>query len=59
MCNGYLPEKAYELFDLFADDDFGRIRLIGVKIGKRYGLDISKFLSDTDGHVRKAAKSKT
>lgn len=59
LCNGYLPEKAYELFDLFADDDSGRIRLIGVKIGKRYGLDISKFLSDTDGHVRKAAKSKT
>lgn len=56
LCNGYLPEKAYELFDLFADDNFGSIRLIGAKIGKQYGFDTSKFLSDTDGHVRKAAK---
>jgi hypothetical protein len=56
LCNTYLPQKASELFDLFSNDHFGNIRLIGLKIGKKYGFDVSKFLFDTDGHVKKAAK---
>ena len=56
LCKAYLPEKAKPLFALFAKDSFGCIRLIGLKIGKQYGFDTTPFLTDPDGHVRKAVK---
>ena len=51
----YLPEKADELFELFKMDKFAQIRLEALKLGKEFGFDISQFLTDTDGHVRKFA----
>ena len=51
----YLPKKADELFELFKNDKFAQIRLEALKLGKEFGFDISQFLTDTDGHVRKFA----
>lgn len=56
LCNGYLPEKSRELFELFSKDTFASLRLLAVKIGKQYGYETAKFLLDPDGHVRKAAE---
>ena len=53
----YLPAKAMELFDLFRRDTFAKIRLLALKIGNIYHYDISPFLSDTDGHVKKLAEA--
>lgn len=50
----YLPEKASELFSLLSADDFAKIRMIALGIGKEYKFDISKFLNDPDGHIRNA-----
>ena len=52
----YLPAKAQDLFDLFSNDDFSKIRLLAVKIGKEYSFNIEMFKSDIDGHIRKEAK---
>ncbi len=52
----YLPLKSKELFDLFSNDFFAKIRGLALEIGKKYGFDIGGFLSDADGHIRKAAK---
>ena len=54
LCDGYLPQKATELFGLFKKDAFAKIRLLALEIGKNYGFDTSDFLSDPDGHIRKA-----
>lgn len=51
----YTPEKARELFDLFSNDDFSKVRLLAVRIGKKYCLDIETLKFDADGHVRKEA----
>ena len=51
----YLPAKAQDLFDLFSKDDFSKIRLLAVKIGKEYNFNIEVFKSDIDGHIRKEA----
>ncbi len=51
----YLPEKAQDVFDLFSNDDFSKVRLLAVKIGRKYGFDIETRKIDADGHVRKAA----
>ena len=51
----YLPSKSKELFELFRRDKFAKIRLFAVKIAKKYGYDLSVFLSDEDGHVRNLA----
>ena len=51
----YLPERNEELFNLFKQDKYAKIRLEAIKLGKKYGFDISEFLSDIDGHVRKFA----
>ena len=51
----YLPAKAQDLFDLFSKDDFSKIRLLAVKIGKEYSFNIEVFKSDIDGHIRKEA----
>ena len=51
----YLPSKSKELFELFRCDKFAKIRLLAIKIAKTYGYDLSDFLSDIDGHVRKLA----
>ncbi len=56
LCNKYLPQKSQELFEVFKNDTFSKIRPIALKIGKKYGFDTSIFLSDSDGHVKKAAK---
>jgi hypothetical protein len=56
LCNAYLPQKAKELFELFRQDTFAKIRLIALEIGKCYGFDIRDFLQDADGHIRKSAK---
>ena len=53
LCEGYLPQKAKELFELFRRDTFAKIRWIAFEIGKRYGFDTKDFLLDTDGHIRK------
>lgn len=51
----YTPEKAQNLFDLFSNDDFSKVRLLAVRIGKKYGFNIETFKFDADGHVRKEA----
>ena len=53
LTDKYLSQKSRELFDLFSNDDFPKVRLLAVKIGKKYGFDIEKFKFDNDGHVRK------
>jgi hypothetical protein len=55
LANNYLPSKSKELFELFSRDKFAKIRLFAVKIAKKYGYDLSVFLSDEDGHVRNLA----
>ena len=51
----YLPQKAEELFDLFSRDGVAKIRLLAVKLANKYGYNISGFLDDIDGHVKKLA----
>lgn len=51
----YLPERNEELFNLFKQDKYAKIRLEAIKLGKKCGFDVSEFLSDIDGHVRKFA----
>ena len=55
LANNYLPSKSKELFELFSRDKFAKIRLFAVKIAKKYGYNLSVFLSDEDGHVRNLA----
>ena len=52
----YLPTKAGELFDLFGNEDFPKLRLAAVRLGKEYDFDISKFAGDEDGHIRNEAQ---
>lgn len=52
----YLPSKARELFELFGREDFPKLRLAAVHLGKEYGFDISKFATDDDGHIRSATQ---
>ena len=52
----YLPAKASDLFEVFRYDPHAKIRSLSVKIGREYGLDISDFLHDPDGHIRKQAE---
>ncbi len=52
LCEKYLPEKAEDLFDLFSKDCFSKVRLLAVKIGRKYGFNIENFKFDDDGHVR-------
>lgn len=59
LCNCYLPQKAGELFGLFGQDTFAKVRRIALEIGKCYGFDTNQFLSDTDGHIRKSAERRT
>jgi hypothetical protein len=40
----YLPEKADELYSRFSTDDFAKIRMIALRIGKEYKFDVSGFL---------------
>ena len=56
LCDGYLPQKAKELFELFRHDKFAKIRTIALEIGNKYDFDTGDFLSDIDGHIRKRAK---
>ena len=56
LCDEYLPLKAKELFELFKQDSFAKIRLLALEIGRHHGFDTSAFLSDTDGHIREKAK---
>ena len=51
----YLPSKSKELFEIFSRDKFAKIRILAIKIAKKYGYDLSVFLSDEDGHVRSLA----
>ena len=55
LADKYLPSKSKELFELFSCDKFAKIRLLAVKIAKKYGYDLSVFLFDEDGHVRNLA----
>ena len=55
LANKYLPSKSKELFELFSCDKFAKIRLLAITVAKKYGYDLSVFLSDMDGHVRKLA----
>ncbi len=55
LIHNYLPSKSKELFELFSRDKFAKIRLLAVNIAKEYHYDVSAFLSDEDGHVRKLA----
>ena len=55
LADKYLLSKSKELFELFSCDKFAKIRLLAVKIAKKYGYDLSVFLSDEDGHVRNLA----
>ena len=51
----YLPSKSKELFEMFRCDKYAKIRIFAIKIAKKYGYDLSVFLSDEDGHVRSFA----
>lgn len=53
LIENYLPAQAEALFDQFSCDGFAKIRLLALKIARRYGYNLSKFLSDMDGHVKK------
>ena len=55
LIDNYLPSKAKEVFELLRHDQFPKIRLLAIEIAQRYGYDLSEFLSDEDGHVRKMA----
>ena len=55
LAEKYLPYKPRELFDLLSKDSFPKIRLMAVRIGKKYSFDVSQFAFDSDGHVRKEA----
>ena len=50
-----LPAKSKELFDLFSCDEFAKIRLFAIELANKFGYNLSKFLLDKDGHVRKLA----
>lgn len=52
----YLPQKSDELFDLFRCDSIAKIRLLALKMANILGYNISSFLYDMDGHVKKLAK---
>ena len=56
ICEKYLPEKADELFRLFAASDFAKIRVTAANIGKKYGFDLEKLKYDKNCHVRKIAE---
>ena len=56
LCEKYLPEKANELFELFAVSDFAKVRIIAARIGRKYGFDLEKLKYDKNGHVRKFAE---
>ncbi|MBR6768023.1 MAG: hypothetical protein IKM34_00870 [Clostridia bacterium] len=55
LADKYLPSKSKELFELFSHDRFAKIRLLAIKIAKEHGYNLSAFLSDMDGHVKKLA----
>jgi hypothetical protein len=52
------PEQFEMLFPLFANDEFGKVRLIACKLAIKHGhLNLlDGFLNDIDGHVRKQAR---
>lgn len=50
-------DKCQELFDLFRNSHFGKIRCYALSIGKDSQFDLSSFLYDKDGHVRKKLES--
>jgi hypothetical protein len=56
LCEKYLPEKASELFELFAVSDFAKVRIIAARIGRKYGFDLERLKYDENGHVRKIAE---
>jgi len=56
VCEKYLPEKAEEIFELFAASDFAKVRIIAARIGRKYGFDLEKLKFDKNGHVRKIAE---
>lgn len=56
LSSQYLPAKASDLFELFRQDPFAKIRILSLNLGKKYDFDISDFLHDSDGHVRKMAE---
>lgn len=56
LCEKYLPQKANELFALFAVSDFAKVRIIAARIGRKYGFDLEKLKYDENGHVRKIAE---
>ncbi len=56
LIEGYLPSKAKELFELFRRDGFAKIRMYALKIASEHGYNVSEFLADIDGHVRKLAQ---
>lgn len=53
----YLPKKSKELFDLFSRDGIAKIRLLALRLANKCGYNISSFLYDMDGHVKKLALS--
>ena len=55
LLHHYLPSKSNELFEIFSRDKFAKIRIFAIEIAKKYGYDLSFFLSDEDGHVRSLA----
>ena len=55
LISGYLPSKSKELYELFRCNEFGKVRLFAASIAKEYNYDLSPFLFDKDGHVRKFA----
>lgn len=53
LYSNFGKDKPQELFDLFRSSHFGKIRCYALSIGKDNQFDLSSFLYDKDGHVRK------
>ncbi len=57
LINKFEKNYSEELFLLFSNDEFPKIRCSAVKLAKKYGYDITRFQSDVNGHVRKLAQN--
>ena len=51
----YTDSHAAELFRLFSDSKYPRVRRAAVDLGLTHGFDLTALQNDSDGHVRQAA----
>lgn len=53
LCKKYAPTDHEKIFDLLSASKYEKLRLQAVKWGLEYGLDVSAFENDKNGHIRK------